>query len=124
MTEALAAGTPAVAFADCPGVNQLIDHGVNGLVVAAEGDRVANFAATLAELMRDQARRESLGAAGPESVAPFAPEKVYARWEDVLLGRPAPDDPGKPATARTPMIDGTAGTAQRTAPQRISGAER
>ena len=92
--EALAAGLPAVGFADCPGTNELIDDGVNGLLVAGGSDRPARVAALadgLARLMDDAALRERLGSAGPASVARFDPEAVADAWEallhDVVAGR-------------------------------------
>lgn len=86
VTEALAAGTPPVGFADCPGVNQLIRDGETGLLVAPGDDRAAALAAALAELIRDPELRAVLGAAGPASVAAFAPERALTLWEDMLYG--------------------------------------
>ena len=93
VTEAMAAGVPAVGFADCPGVNQLIRDGVNGLLVPAAGDRAENLAAALAALMRDGGRRSRLAAAGPASVRDYAPDKALDRWEALLW---------PPGVARTP----------------------
>jgi glycosyltransferase involved in cell wall biosynthesis len=88
VTEALAAGTPPVGFADCPGVNALIEHGVTGLLVepgaGTREARVAALAAALAGLMRDEAARAALGAAGPASMARFAPDRVLDRWEELV----------------------------------------
>lgn len=39
--EALAYGLPAVGFDDCPGTNELIQHEVNGVLVAGAADRPA-----------------------------------------------------------------------------------
>lgn len=84
VTEALAAGLPVVGFEDCSGVNRLVRDGGNGLLVPAAGDRTENFATALAGLMRDEARRRSLGAAGPASMMDYTPDKVIDLWEDVL----------------------------------------
>lgn len=86
VTEAMAAGVPAVGFADCPGVNQLILPGVNGLLVDGGGDRAAGLAAALGTLMRDEARRAALAEAAPATVRPYAPERVTDRWEALLAG--------------------------------------
>ena len=85
VTEAMAAGVPAVGFADCPGVNQLIRDGVNGLLVrAGRGPRRQPRRGA----GRADARR---GAAGPRSPTPrpasvtgYAPEKVIDLWERML----------------------------------------
>jgi glycosyltransferase involved in cell wall biosynthesis len=91
--EAMAHGVPAVGFADCPGTNELIVDGENGLLVAGE-DRPAALAAGLARLMGSADERVRMGAAAPARVAPFSPKRVVDRWEALLSaaaqGRPAP----------------------------------
>ncbi|HXS18732.1 MAG TPA: glycosyltransferase [Polyangiaceae bacterium] len=86
VSEALARGVPCVGFADCPGINALIVHEHNGLLVPPADNRVDNFASALARLMADDELRTRLGAAGPGSVAQFAPDAVQAMWEHVLDG--------------------------------------
>ena len=39
LAEAMAHGLPTVGFADCPGVNELIQHGSNGLLALENGDK-------------------------------------------------------------------------------------
>jgi glycosyltransferase involved in cell wall biosynthesis len=56
--EAQASGLPVVGY-DCPGVNQRVGHGVDGLLVPPGGD----LAAALALLCSDRERRVSYGAA-------------------------------------------------------------
>jgi glycosyltransferase involved in cell wall biosynthesis len=89
----MAHGLPAVGFADCPGTNELIVDGENGLLVAGE-DRPAALATGLARLMGSAEERVRMGAAAPARIAPFAPERVVDRWEALLSaaaqGRPAP----------------------------------
>lgn len=82
--EALAHGLPCIGFADCPGTNELIEHGVNGLLVGDEGDRVASLAEALATLMAEQGARFAMGARGPASVSRFEPSVVVDRWEELL----------------------------------------
>ena len=83
--EALAAGRAVIGFADCPGTNDLIENGVNGLLVDGSGDRVASLSTGLERLMRDREYRQKLGAAGPASVAAYDLDVVVDRWEDLLL---------------------------------------
>jgi glycosyltransferase involved in cell wall biosynthesis len=92
VTEALAAGVPVVAFADCPGVNQLIRDGETGLLVPASDDRPAALAAALARLMSDEHLRERLAAAAPGSMRDFAPEHVLDLWEALLESTPGAGD--------------------------------
>ncbi len=87
VTEAMAAGTPAIGFADCPGVNQLIADGINGVLVPPDPDRVGAFAAALGALMRDAPRRTALAEAAPGRVRAYAPEPVTDLWESLLAPR-------------------------------------
>lgn len=78
--EAFAHGLPAVGFADCPGTNELIEPGRNGLLVSGP-DRVQALAAGLRKLMSRPDERERLGAAAPKSVAPYSLSEVARTWE-------------------------------------------
>ncbi|MBN9021771.1 MAG: glycosyltransferase [Rhizobiales bacterium] len=77
--EALALGMPVVAFADCPGVNEFVFDGENGLMVDRAGGPAA-LAAALRRLIEDEALRRRLGDAGPASVASFTQEQYAERW--------------------------------------------
>lgn len=81
--EALAAGVPAVGFADCPGTNEIIQEEVNGLLVSGP-ERVEALAEGLARLMSDDGLRARLGAAGPASVAKYSLKSVTDQWEELL----------------------------------------
>ncbi|HEX8639926.1 MAG TPA: glycosyltransferase family 4 protein [Allosphingosinicella sp.] len=81
--EALSHGLPVVGFADCPGTNELIRNGVNGLLVASE-ERDKALAQALAELMASPELRLRLGAAGPASIEAFAPARIADIWEKLL----------------------------------------
>jgi glycosyltransferase involved in cell wall biosynthesis len=89
--DGLAHGLPALGFADCPGTNELIVDGVNGLLVSGE-DRAAALAQGLAKLMNDPALRRRLGAAGPASVERYSPGSVFDRWEELLRATAAQSD--------------------------------
>ncbi|HEX8841041.1 MAG TPA: glycosyltransferase family 4 protein [Sphingomicrobium sp.] len=82
--EALAAGIPAVGFADCPGTNEIIRDEVNGLLVTGP-DRSEALVRGLARMMGDQELRSRLGQAGPASVAGYSLDPVVDRWEELLL---------------------------------------
>jgi glycosyltransferase involved in cell wall biosynthesis len=82
--EAMAHGVPAVGFADCPGTNELIVDGENGLLVSG-GDRAAALADGMARLMASDQERVRMGAAAPAAIAAFAPERIVERWEKLLL---------------------------------------
>lgn len=83
LAEALAHGLPAVGFAYCPGTNDLIANGVNGLL-ASDGDRVTELARALEELMSAPERRRQMAAAAVESVKPYGLQSVIDKWEQLL----------------------------------------
>ncbi len=78
LLEALSKGVPPVSF-DCPeGPRQLIDDGVNGLLVP-EGD-VPALTAALRRLMDDEGLRRRLGAQALETARDYDAEAVTDRW--------------------------------------------
>lgn len=83
LVEAMGHGLPVIGFADCPGVNELIKHNENGLLISADG-RVDNFSKGLEVLMRSEELREKMGRKGIETAIQFAPEIVSVQWEALL----------------------------------------
>ncbi len=81
VVESLAAGTPVVAT-DVGGVGEVVRDGENGLLVPA-GD-VEALAAAVSRLAGDPELAARLRAAAAPSVAGYAPERLFARLEDVL----------------------------------------
>lgn len=81
--EAMAHGVPTIGFKSCPGTNELIIDGQNGLLVEGE-DRVTAFERGLEEMIADEALRNRLGRAGPQSVKNFNVETIVQKWEDLL----------------------------------------
>jgi glycosyltransferase involved in cell wall biosynthesis len=82
LTEAMAAGLPAVSF-DCPfGPAEMITSGVDGILVPPED--VSALAEVLRTVMSDAAMRERLGNAGRESSRRFQAANVLAAWDDVV----------------------------------------
>ena len=82
--EAMAHGNAVIGFAGCPGINQLIDHERNGLLLAETGDRTERLSAALACLMESRDRRESFGLAARKSVEHFGLEPTVDLWEQML----------------------------------------
>jgi glycosyltransferase involved in cell wall biosynthesis len=81
--EALAAGVPAVGFADCPGTNDLVRDGINGLLVEGS-DRPKELADGLGRLMGSPSLLQQFAADAPGTVADYAPEGIVRRWEELL----------------------------------------
>jgi glycosyltransferase involved in cell wall biosynthesis len=73
---------PAVGFAQCPGVNEVIVHGENGIL--APEMSAQSLAAGLRVLMKNAAARRQMGERGQELLARYAPEKIYGQWVKLL----------------------------------------
>src|SRR5262249_17387767 len=83
LAEALAHGLPAVGFAGCDGMPDLIEPGQNGALAIGNGDAAA-LADALAPLMADTAKRVTLGRKAVASVACYRPEEIFPLWEKML----------------------------------------
>jgi GalNAc-alpha-(1->4)-GalNAc-alpha-(1->3)-diNAcBac-PP-undecaprenol alpha-1,4-N-acetyl-D-galactosaminyltransferase len=81
--EALAHSTPVVGFADCPGTNELVVDGWNGLLVHGR-DRVQALAEGLDRLLKDPSLRKTLAERAPASLARFRLDGILDKWECLL----------------------------------------
>lgn len=82
LVEAMAHGV-AVITADCPsGPSEIVDDGVNGLLVSSESPR--DITAAIERLVADDALRRRLGQAAREVRTRFAAVSVADRWLTVL----------------------------------------
>ncbi len=82
--EAMACGKASVAFADCQGVNDVLDDGETGLLVKGT-DPVRSIADGLRRLMIDEEKRRKMGISARERVfMRFSVDKVCDRWQDIL----------------------------------------
>lgn len=84
-TEAMSYGLPVIGFADCPGTNEIIIDGLNGLLVEPGNDRVISLAKALYTLLSNPELRQQLGAVGRKSIIThFSPIQVCNKWEELL----------------------------------------
>mgnify|MGYP001167554290 FL=1 len=81
--EAMTYRLPVVGFADCAGTNELIKHNHNGILVQG-AHRAKVLADGMRHLMSSSELRQSLGNAGPSSMAAFSTEKICCQWEELL----------------------------------------
>jgi GalNAc-alpha-(1->4)-GalNAc-alpha-(1->3)-diNAcBac-PP-undecaprenol alpha-1,4-N-acetyl-D-galactosaminyltransferase len=88
LAEAMAAGLPAVAFENVSGVEDLIAPGVTGILAQWGDGGTAAAAQSLAEglgrLMASADLRTRIGIAAAGHVRVFAPERVLARWVELV----------------------------------------
>lgn len=80
LAEALTAGLSAIGFKSASGVNELIKDGQNGFLVADIDD----FAEKLKRLMSDENLRQNLGRKAKLSMADFAPEVIWEKWDRTI----------------------------------------
>ena len=81
LSESMGVGIPAVGFASCSSVNELIKDQVNGFLVP---DGAEAFSKALASLMKDSELRRKLGTGARESMKPYAPEVVWDSWDKLI----------------------------------------
>jgi glycosyltransferase involved in cell wall biosynthesis len=82
--EALAHGLPVVGFADCPGTNELVRCGRNGLLASGGLDRAESMANALRVLMTDDQLRISLSSCSKDTLETFQLGPVVDRWEQLM----------------------------------------
>lgn len=81
LTEAMAAGLPAVGFSDCTGVNDLIEDGKSGFLVSRSVDELAK---ALRVLMSHPTMRKEMGENGCIAMRQYRPDYIWDQWETLL----------------------------------------
>ena len=82
MIEAMSAGVPVVSFDYKCGPRDVIDHGVNGLLV--ESDNIPALADAMMTLMADDTLRVSLSEKARSVTDTFSEESVMRQWLDLF----------------------------------------
>jgi glycosyltransferase involved in cell wall biosynthesis len=91
LVEAMGVGLPPVSFACPQGPIEIIDDGVDGVLVGAED--IEALASAICSLIENPSRRADLGAAARASVARYSTAAVDERWEQ-LIGELSARTPG------------------------------
>ncbi len=82
LCEAMACGLPVLS-ADClSGPREIIEDGINGILVATED--IAALAVGLETLMSDASKRQQLGQVAPQVLDRFGLEQVMAMWQQAI----------------------------------------
>ena len=82
LLEAMGCGLPVIVSDGTPGLLEVVEHGVTGLVVPVN-DAVA-LAAALRAMLSDATLRRRLGTAARERVLEYELSRSLASWESVL----------------------------------------
>lgn len=82
LTEAMAAGLPAVGLKSCHAVAELIENEKSGLLVDSTKEALA---AALERLMNDLTLRKRMGQEARRAMEAYAPDVILGGWEDLLL---------------------------------------
>jgi glycosyltransferase involved in cell wall biosynthesis len=82
LLEAMACGLPCVAFDCAPGVHEIIEDGVDGLL--ARPGNTSELARQLVLLMDDTERRDEMAELARTNVRRFTPESITRRWEELF----------------------------------------
>ncbi|WP_329131956.1 glycosyltransferase family 4 protein [Streptomyces sp. NBC_01476] len=82
LLEAMACGLPCAAFDCAPGVHEIIDDGVDGLL--ARPGNTSELARRLVRLMNDGEERDRMGELARRNVQRYTPESITQRWEDLF----------------------------------------
>lgn len=77
LAEAMAQGLPSIGYESCDGVNGLIDHNQNGLLVA-------DLSEGLSLLMGDSGLRAKMGQNAVSTMKQFEPSPIFDKWEVVF----------------------------------------
>jgi glycosyltransferase involved in cell wall biosynthesis len=82
LLEAMVTGLPCVAFDVAPGVREIIQDGVDGLL--AQPGNIQSFAQQLGRLMGDMQLRDRMGDRAAENIQRYSTEEIVRRWEDLF----------------------------------------
>jgi glycosyltransferase involved in cell wall biosynthesis len=82
--EALAYGLTVVGFADCPGTNQLVHGGYNGILADGTHGRATSLAAALNSLMTNDRLRAHLSGKSQDILDDFRLEHVLDCWDRLI----------------------------------------
>ena len=82
LCEAMVHGLAVIAANYSAGVSEIVEDGVNGVLVPPED--IAGLAAALENLMTDPERRDRLGQQAIKAGARFGVERVMQMWEELM----------------------------------------
>ncbi|MBI1494711.1 glycosyltransferase [Halocynthiibacter styelae] len=84
VAEAMAHGIPAMGFADCAGINQLITSRHDGFLIDPAPTPQAALTASLHSALSDPAHLEKLGQRAQKIAQTYQAEKIAMKWETLV----------------------------------------
>lgn len=84
VVEALSYGLPVVGFQSCQGVNQLVQSGVNGLLIDTMDNRMTALTNSLKRIMSNKSLLHNLSNGTTQSLEPHRINNVLDCWEALL----------------------------------------
>lgn len=82
LSEAMAAGLPAVGLKTCFGVRDLIKQGETGFLINEDPEYIIK---ALTVLMKNQEMRERMGCAGRDLSGQYDPENIWNQWNNLFM---------------------------------------
>lgn len=82
LTEAMAAGLPAVGLKSCHAVAELIENEKSGLLVDNTKEALAG---ALERLMNEPTLRKRMGQEARRAMEAYAPDVIWEKWEELLI---------------------------------------
>lgn len=84
LREAMGWEIPVIGYADCPGTNEVIKPGVNGLLVETAQDRVTPLAQAIQKLIDSPKLRMRYGKEARETAKEYQLDIVHRQWENMI----------------------------------------
>lgn len=84
VAEAMAHGTPALAFASCTGVNQLVQSGENGILIDTELEPVKGLCDALRRCLDAPEMLQNMGLAAQSISDVYAPDVIASHWDSMI----------------------------------------
>ena len=81
LAESFRKGLPAIGFQKTAGVNQLIKHNYNGLLVK---DNEKDYALAMQQMINNEIFRKKAGRVSLKSINRYQPNKVFNKWENLF----------------------------------------
>lgn len=84
LREAMSHAVPVIGYQECSGTNEIIEHGIDGLLVENDS-RIERLRDAMQFLMERPEQRKNIGLKAQEKAAHYEPEAINQKWEQLLV---------------------------------------